>query len=250
MTTIRAPIVVGVDGSDDALPRRPLRRPRGRLATCAPTHRPRFRLTLFHVPLDPPEHGPPEAGLRNQADVIVEHAADTAATAQPGLEVTGVVVTGAPSKMLTAESHTADMIVIGARGPGNFTGLLIGTVAGQTTTHATCSVLIVKGDTDRTGPVIVGVDGSPTNDHAIGFAFGEAFQRAAPRRANYAWQPAGASTTNNTCVMNPASSPTPTPNSSSSAPAARGGFILLGSTSLALLHHAPCPAAIVHHLMP
>ncbi len=53
---------------------------------------------------------------------------------------------GDPSgSLITAcERIGADLLVIGARGRGGFTGLLLGTVGQQCAAHAPCPVVIVK----------------------------------------------------------------------------------------------------------
>jgi hypothetical protein len=53
-----------------------------------------FIWPLFNVPLDPPALGPPEGGLRNEANRIVERVVDHARAQAPEVEVTGVVVDG------------------------------------------------------------------------------------------------------------------------------------------------------------
>lgn len=278
MTNVRAPIVVGVDGSEEALRavHYAAREATWRQRPLRIVHA--FIWPLFHVPLDRPAIGPPEAGLRNQAHRIVKQAMQAVATATPDVDVGGAVVTGAPAAVLTAESRTAEMIVIGDRGLGGFTGLLVGSVAVQTTVHATCPVHIVKGYTDRAGPVVVGVDGSPLSGHAIDHAIDEAAWRDAPLRAVHAWQPPA--------LLHDDQQPTAEPRvlaeslagraprypdvaveqaTVADQPASallraaadaqlvvvgargRGGFtgLLFGSTSHAVLHHAPCPTAIV-----
>lgn len=50
-----------------------------------------------------------------------------------------------PSAALVRLSRGADLLVIGSRGLGGFTGLLLGSVGQQCVHHATCPVLIVRG---------------------------------------------------------------------------------------------------------
>ena len=71
------------------------------------------------------------------------------------------------------------MVVLGDRGLGGFTGLLVGSVAVQVAGHATCPVVVAKVRQHPHGPVVVGVDGSAVSDHAGGFAFEEASLRDA-----------------------------------------------------------------------
>lgn len=56
------------------------------------------------------------------------------------LEVTSIT----DSLVAYAESHNADLIVIGSRGLGGFKKLLLGSVASGVSQHAKCPVLIVK----------------------------------------------------------------------------------------------------------
>jgi nucleotide-binding universal stress UspA family protein len=52
-------------------------------------------------------------------------------------------VHGFPVEELINASQDADIIVLGSRGAGGFTRLLLGSTAGQVTQHAHCPVLIV-----------------------------------------------------------------------------------------------------------
>ena len=57
--------------------------------------------------------------------------------------VTVKAVHGFPVEELINAGKDADMIVLGSRGAGGFTRLLMGSVAGQVAQHAYCPVLIV-----------------------------------------------------------------------------------------------------------
>ena len=57
--------------------------------------------------------------------------------------VTVKAVHGFPVEELLNAGKDADMIVLGSRGAGGFTRLMMGSVAGQVAQHAHCPVLIV-----------------------------------------------------------------------------------------------------------
>jgi nucleotide-binding universal stress UspA family protein len=57
--------------------------------------------------------------------------------------VTVKAVHGFPVNELIDASKDADMVVLGSRGAGGFTRLMMGSVAGQVAQHAHCPVLIV-----------------------------------------------------------------------------------------------------------
>ncbi|MDQ2814687.1 MAG: universal stress protein [Actinomycetota bacterium] len=60
--------------------------------------------------------------------------------------VTVTAVHGFPVEEILKAGSDADMIVVGSRGAGGFTRLLMGSVAGQVAEHAPCPVLIVPPD--------------------------------------------------------------------------------------------------------
>lgn len=108
----------------------------------------------------------------------------------PGLEVTGVLMTGSPAATLIGESEQARMLVLGTRGLGALTGLLVGSVTVQVSAHAQCPVVVVPAQTPEPAgrPVIVvGVDGSKTSAQAIDFAFAQATGRHGRVLAVHAW---------------------------------------------------------------
>jgi nucleotide-binding universal stress UspA family protein len=53
-------------------------------------------------------------------------------------------VNGIPARELIKAGEGADMIVVGSRGMGGFSRLLMGSVAGQVAQHAPCPVVIVR----------------------------------------------------------------------------------------------------------
>lgn len=89
--------------------------------------------------------------LENEAKEFL--AGEVAAVIGEGKPINLVVAQGDPSaSMLEAcDRIEADLLVIGARGRGGFTGLLLGSVGQQCAVHSRCPVVIVK-PTARTAP--------------------------------------------------------------------------------------------------
>ena len=68
--------------------------------------------------------------------------AEQIATA-PGVPVTTRAVQGRPARTLLDAAAGADLLVVGARGRGGFTGLRLGSVSQQCLHHAPCPVVVV-----------------------------------------------------------------------------------------------------------
>lgn len=62
----------------------------------------------------------------------------------PSVEIETKVVYGHPSQILIDESKDADLLVVGNRGHGGFTGMLLGSVSTHCVTHASCPVTVVR----------------------------------------------------------------------------------------------------------
>jgi nucleotide-binding universal stress UspA family protein len=129
---------------------------------------------------------PPDA-CREDAAISVAEAANVARRVAPGIEITGEVVDGSPGPVLLAESRHAVLVVVGNRGRGGFPGMLIGSVAGPVAAHAASPVLVIRGHRHPDGPVVVGIDGSPTSVLALDFAAEEAVLRDTELVALHAW---------------------------------------------------------------
>ncbi|MCP2031304.1 nucleotide-binding universal stress UspA family protein [Okibacterium sp. HSC-33S16] len=86
-----------------------------------------------------------ESGWTPEKDV--EKLLDDAVTAAFGddrpANLTLTVLQGVPARTLIRYSADAEMLVLGSRGHGGFTGLLIGSVSSACVAHASCPVLIV-----------------------------------------------------------------------------------------------------------
>ncbi|MEU6077855.1 universal stress protein [Micromonospora sp. NPDC047074] len=183
-----AAVVVGVDGSESSL--RAVR-----LAAVEAAHRNRplrivhgFIWPLLRVPVNAPAGGPPGAGLRHQAEQVVTEAAAEAEATVPGLRISGEIIDGEAAAVLLGEAPAAAMIVLGDRGLGGFSALVVGSVAVQVAVHADCPVLVARGTDRADGPVVVGVDGSEAARLAAEFAIEAASVRGAPLVALHAYQ--------------------------------------------------------------
>jgi nucleotide-binding universal stress UspA family protein len=83
---------------------------------------------------------------RKSAEDIIRDAAQVINTKNSSLSVTTIAVDGSPKNAILneAETYGADLIVVGSQGQGAFSSILLGSVSQYVTTHAKCSVLIVK----------------------------------------------------------------------------------------------------------
>ncbi|MFD1661732.1 universal stress protein [Streptomyces caeni] len=186
---MRGQVVVGVDGSKSSLDAVAVAAREARLRGCGLRVVHAFIWPLMGVPLGPSPLGPPEGGLRNQAERLVAEAVEHARDAAADVTVTSAVVTGDALPVLEAESRRAELLVVGSRGLGGFSGLLVGSTAVHLSAHGGCPVLMVRGESDPTEPIVLGIDGSQAGDTAVEFAFAEAAFRGTGIIAVHAWTP-------------------------------------------------------------
>jgi nucleotide-binding universal stress UspA family protein len=86
---------------------------------------------------------------RQHAEAIVAEAAARATQLQPSVVLEPRVVEGHEVKALLEEAKDATLIVVGSRGHGGFTGLLLGSISQQVVNHARCPVTVVPAVTDN-----------------------------------------------------------------------------------------------------
>lgn len=183
------PVVVGVDGSPSSLEAVAVAAREARLRGCGLKVVHAFFWPAVHAPLGPWSAASAEEALREVAGRVVTEAVEHARSVAPDVEVGDSVVAGGPLTVLEAQSRTAALVVVGSRGLGGFAGVMLGSTAVHLAAHGRCPVLVVRDRADVTGPVLLGVDGSPAAEAAVEFAFAEAALRGTGVEALHAWTP-------------------------------------------------------------
>ena len=136
-----------------------------------------------------------ESGLEDVTDVLLDHrdqalatAAARAAKVSPDLLVDTDNLLGAPALAVTESGSGALMLVVGSRGVGAFTALILGSVSRYAATHASCPVVVVRDDTGGARrQVAVGIGDPESSATSLTFAFEEAAARKAALLAVHAW---------------------------------------------------------------
>ena len=97
----------------------------------------------------------------------------------------------AVSTGLAYASANASVLVLGNHGRNPLTGALAGSTSLALAAQAQCPLVLVRaGGADgnpRTGPIVVGVDGTEVSELAVAFAFTEAAEQDATLVAVHAW---------------------------------------------------------------
>jgi nucleotide-binding universal stress UspA family protein len=75
---------------------------------------------------------------------ILDKAIESACHDLPAIQVDRQVVYGHPAQALIDESRNADLLVVGSKGHGGFTGMMLGSVSTHCVHHASCPVTVVK----------------------------------------------------------------------------------------------------------
>ena len=277
MTGMTDGIVAGYDGSagsDEAL-RWAAReaRARGTMLT----------ICLAWPPDDPALPG--DSGVHDRAgqpgEEILARAVRSLGSVLDPAEVRTTLSGGPPARVLCERSRSAEMVVVGSHGHGGLAGSLLGSVSWRVACHGQGRIVVVRGQwrpvNQSPGPVVAGMDGSPGAQDALTFAFEESALRDVPVVVVCALMDApgrigGARLMEEefSSLMADREKEHPeitvlrqvafgTPRSALLAAAAGAQLLVVGSRGLgglegmslgsvatALLHHSPCPVAVVH----
>lgn len=80
-----------------------------------------------------------EEQARERLTSAIESLGDTSP-----VKVRAELLEGQPAGVLRELSHEADLVVVGSRGHGGFTTLMLGSVSAQVVRHAHCSVVVIR----------------------------------------------------------------------------------------------------------
>ena len=137
-------IVVGVDGSEES---------REALTWACEHARPGVLVTAVSIwSMPPAPDSPPFGGFPWQATTQVGDATrallsgvvSEAQATFPEVEIAEYVIAGNAATELIRLSANADLVVVGAKGHGGFTGMLIGSVSQHVLAHSVCTVVVVR----------------------------------------------------------------------------------------------------------
>lgn len=231
----------------------------------------------------PGSAGPPLAG--EPEDLARESAERILATGMRSVfapDVRQLLVEGPAARMLCEHSDAADMVVVGSRGLGGLSGLMLGSVSLQVAGYAAGPVVVVRGHWRPVGeylpgPIVVGADGSAATEGALAFGGAEAALRGVPlmvvcalsdtagsvgmahrieedvERSIILWEKAhpGVDVHRQITIESPRTALLTAAQDAQLLVVGcrgRGGMegMQLGSVTQALLWHAPCPLAVIH----
>jgi nucleotide-binding universal stress UspA family protein len=174
MAASALPVVAGVDGSQYAVT--------AAQWAAAEAGRRRVPLRLVAINDDPARAEYVDKALQDATELC---------RARTESEVTAEVIHGHPIEELLRCGEHARLVVLGNRGQGRFAGALLGSVSGTVATQAACPVVVIRGTPATTGPVVVGVDGSPASLQALRCGFEAAALRGTEVVAVQAWHEEG-----------------------------------------------------------
>lgn len=172
-------VVVGTDGSEESL------RAVEWAAIEAVWHRALLR--IVSAPAMPSRMCPCDtfsqevgSALRDVSARALDEAIARAAEVTNGLLIGTDLLAGPPAAAVSGSGAGALMLVVGARGAGGFTAMLLGSVSRYSAAHASCPVIVVRPEYRAvTGEVAVGLRDPDDTSRTLAFAFEEAALRDA-----------------------------------------------------------------------
>jgi nucleotide-binding universal stress UspA family protein len=84
--------------------------------------------------------------MEQTAQRVLDEMVSSVAGPEGGPAVRRLAVQGFPAPVLLGASAGADLLVLGSRGHGGFSGALLGSVGQHCVRHARCPVVIIRGD--------------------------------------------------------------------------------------------------------
>lgn len=142
-SSTRLPVVVGVDGSDSSLD---ALRYGARLASALGA--PLRTITTWDYPTLRDVCSGAEWRPSSDAESTLTSSIQMVFATVPPVDMTAVIIAGAPAAALIEESRNAEMLVLGSRGRGGFASLVLGSVSATCVAHAHCPVLVVHRRTE------------------------------------------------------------------------------------------------------
>ena len=126
--------------------------------------------------------------LDNDRDRALALAAERAAKTAAGVLIDTDVLTGPTAQAVTEAGSGALMLVLGSRGVGAFTALVLGSVSRYAASHASVPVMVVRDESPAPHQLIgVGVADTESCRDALTFALEEASLRHAGLHAVHSW---------------------------------------------------------------
>jgi nucleotide-binding universal stress UspA family protein len=184
------PLVVGVDGSDSSL----------QAVDWAVDEAARLGLPLRLVYASRweryegsrPSFSTDRPAEQVMAEHIIASCAERAQLRDPEVKVASDVLPDDAVSVLLHAANESSALVMGSRGRGEVTGMLLGSVSLTVAARAVCPVIVVRGgERNRQGSfgrVVIGVGDSTEGSAALRFAFREAEARGCALHAVRAWR--------------------------------------------------------------
>jgi nucleotide-binding universal stress UspA family protein len=85
-----------------------------------------------------------DAEALRAGETVIDRALEAVGADAEGVTVKRLVVAREPSRALLDLSRSTDLLVVGSRGRGGFTGLLLGSVSQRVVQHASCPVAVIR----------------------------------------------------------------------------------------------------------
>ncbi|MGK4585327.1 universal stress protein [Kitasatospora sp. HPMI-4] len=109
----------------------------------------------------------------------------------PDLEVCTALLDEPARQGIVTETRSARLVVLGSRGLGGFTGLLLGSVSLAVATRADCPVVLIRDEASQppSDEVVAGIDAHDPSEAVLEFAVEAARSRGVDLRVVHVWAP-------------------------------------------------------------